>query len=276
MMGSKASFAATPRSTWRSSVTGCVPFPSSLCPTGRGCASSSALKVPRRYRRRHLARAAAVRPPDPDLARALIRWQHAAGPFWQYVCAVPFLGEVAEKPGPAYRAVGWRPVAKAIAALARDAPTAVFLDLAPARSLTAAPALIELGFFVVPLLQRWVAAPAVLRCEVLVRQLIACAPGFGRPREQHGVVFLLDGERAGKPPFGRKPVLRAPRGLDNRYAYSTHLFPPPSLLRHEGIARVVWMARSGVATDLRGYARQLADAGLFPQEVRAAAGREVG
>ena len=26
------------------------------------------------------------------LAEALVRWQHAAGPFWPYVCAAPFLG----------------------------------------------------------------------------------------------------------------------------------------------------------------------------------------
>ena len=25
------------------------------------------------------------------LAEALVRWQHAAGPFWPYVCAAPFL-----------------------------------------------------------------------------------------------------------------------------------------------------------------------------------------
>ena len=25
------------------------------------------------------------------LAQALVRWQHAAGPFWPYVCAAPFL-----------------------------------------------------------------------------------------------------------------------------------------------------------------------------------------
>ncbi len=195
---------------------------------------------------------------DPALARALARWQHAAGPFWPYVCAAPFLGQLARpargpgRPGPGL--VG------TIERLVVPDGTALFVDLPPGGTLPLAPRLNRLGLFVAPAFERWAVSPAVLRCERLLAALVAVGERVARPPAPRGLVVLLDGERAGPP--GLSPN---PRTFDNRYAYVTRPFPPPALLAQEGITQVCWLAVQGIAPDLESYAAQLAAVGLSPR-----------
>ena len=72
-------------------------------------------------------------------------------------------------------------------------------------------------------------------------------------------VALLDGDRFGRP--GRPPDHRR---FDNRYVYPSSSLPAATFLRRQGVAAACWIA-SGVAPDLRLYARHLADAGLEPR-----------
>jgi len=147
----------------------------------------------------------------------------------------------------------------ALLAIGGEVGLALFIDLPPTRTLPATTLLNHLGFIVVPLIERWVASPAVVRCETLARDLAAYGCAVVCPSRPRGVVFLLDGERAGS---GRPLGLRTAKRLDNRYRYSTHRFPPPSfLLRHE-IRAVRWLSERGMAPDLQPYVDRLLDAGL--------------
>ncbi|HEY3107130.1 MAG TPA: hypothetical protein VGL23_00145 [Chloroflexota bacterium] len=194
------------------------------------------------------------------LARALVAWQRAAGPYWLYVCAAPFIGPPligrGDRPAPASRAE--------VAACAADLDpgrSALFVDLAPEEALAEAPALRAAGWWVVPVIQRWCAPAALLPAQPLRSSLIdvgrrlPCQVGSIAP----GAVFLLDGARRG--PLGQLP----PQRFDNRYEYPTCRFPPPELLRARGIEVVAWLARGGTAPDLAEYAAALAAAGLAPQ-----------
>lgn len=232
---------------------------------------------------------------DPILARALVRWQHAAGPFWPYVCATPFLG-LTEGAALA-RAVraeatggtrGSLPVAAALAARLEAAagdveavrvagcpaggasadrsggpsspaapesgpaghsrrprevrpaarPVAVLADLPVEATLAAAPLLAARGWYVVPVVQRWIASPAVLPCRRLIARLVAGAGRVQRPRVPRGVVLLADGERTGRPGARSQPRGRV---FDNRYEYQICRFPSPAFLAGEGIERIRWI-----------------------------------
>lgn len=191
------------------------------------------------------------------LDRALARWQHAAGPYWPYVGATPFFGNVpaAWLSGAADR--GGRALAAAILALAPDEPTALFVDGPVTRSLLATAELNRGGFFVVPVVQRWVTTPAVLGCRLLVARLVAASAGCRPPRSPRGVVFLLDGERGGG--LDERADAAVPRrAFDNRYTYPACRFPPPSFLLAQGVTAVRWLSAGGVADDLREYADWLA------------------
>lgn len=197
-------------------------------------------------------------------AQALIRWQHVAGPFWPYVGAAPFLNglPLALEGATTKSARLARRLAESIAASCHDGDgAAIFIDLALHRTLPAAPALGRAGFWIVPVVQRWVAAAALLPCDLLVMQLITCVPRVSRA-PMRGVVFLLDGERAGHSSLGYS---RKARLFDNRYRYSINGFPQPVFLRKHGITRVRWLSPSGVAPDLQPYASVLAEADLVPE-----------
>lgn len=197
--------------------------------------------------------------PDPALARALVRWQRAAGPYWPYVCAAPFLGRVALSFKAPARTQPARALADRIDMLAIDARVAVFVDLAATVTLPATALFNQLGFVVVPIIQRWVAAPAVVRCERLLELLILCRARAIKPEKQRGVVFLLDGERAGRP---AARTMR-PRAFDNRYVYRVDRFPAPDFLQGAGTSRVAWLGpTTAIATDLQPYALKLLAAGL--------------
>jgi hypothetical protein len=146
---------------------------------------------------------------------------------------------------------------------AAGAPTAWLIDLPAAPLLAAAGDLAALGFWVAPLVQRWLVSAAVLPPEPLATALMAPPAGSRNPHAERprGVVILLDGERSGR----RQPLGQAyhARRFDNRYEYTPHVFPPPAVLEALGIRRVCWVAgRRGAAPDLAPYLRAAAAAGL--------------
>lgn len=188
-------------------------------------------------------------PKGVELSVALARWQHAAGAYWPYVCAVPFLGDTV--PGSAARAGQTRLgrwLVKTTTAIPVERHPAIFVDLPPVQILPATPELIGLGFVVVPVIQRWIARPAVIDGAALVRQLAYFATRVRRVPDERGVVFLLDGDRAG--PDAKAAASRA---FDNRYDYSRDRFPPASFLRARGIDSLYWTSLSEPAEDLRPY-----------------------
>ena len=202
------------------------------------------------------------------LARALVRWQHAAGPYWPYVCAVPLL-EPPGPPAPLPAPPASTRLARLASLLAQTGRPALFVDLPPERSLPSAPALTASGFLVVPVIQRWAAARAVIPSERLLALLAGLPEWLRRPSPSRGVVLLLDGARLG-PPAGR--VARVPRAFDNRYPLHTDRFPPASFLQHDHVERIYWLARDGIAPDLLPYLRSL-DAAGYEVEALPAPGR---
>ncbi|HVB96570.1 MAG TPA: hypothetical protein VNG11_02450 [Chloroflexota bacterium] len=244
------------------------------------------------------------------LARALILWQNAAGPYWPFVNAAPFVsGHVA---GPLLEGRPWVPrwLSEAVDSFpplrgtpggigvqegvqpgecrdeARPAPTgplagpftsaadpdcsssavcsafngeraAFFVDVSPTRVLPAAPWLNRRGFVVVPVIQRWSVAPAVLRSERLLAQLVGYATRVERPVGERGVIFILDGDRA-----GRSSVTASPRRFDNRYEYPPCRFPAPDFLVTQGIRDVCWLFIGSFADDLKPYREALARQGI--------------
>ena len=251
------------------------------------------------------------------LAQALVRWQHAAGPFWPYVCAAPFLGT---GEGATFALQAWsrhqrrsarrcaapsghhdlRP-SRAETALADrllDATGAVqdslelplsrarerglggegfssgpggegssvlLVDLPAEPVLAAAPRLVERGWHVVPVIQRWVASPAVLPCQRLVEHLVVGAWRARRPISPRGAVLIADGERMG--PAGY-PAAIAGRAFDNRYEYQVCRFPSTDFLRAHGVERIQWItsgarpAERPVSPDLAPYLEDLLRAGV--------------
>jgi hypothetical protein len=196
------------------------------------------------------------------MARAFVRWQHAAGPYWPYVCSAPFLGQ----PELPLRKRPPREVEPALLRVLEGAQlperVAVFVDLPVAGSLPAAAALRRRGFAVVPVIQRWAAPNAVLPCRRLLEDLVTAAPDAGRSHGGAGVIFLLDGDRGGSPEVAPR---FSPSLFDNRYSYPVCRFPPPTALERDGIIAVYWLSSEGIAADLLPYAEQLAGAGLAPR-----------
>lgn len=184
--------------------------------------------------------------PQGPALRALIRWQHAAGPFWPYVSATPFLSG-AGRHERTVEAAGGLP----------DLHTGLvlFLDLPLSQTLGLAPRLGREGFVVVPVIQRWCTDPAVIPSSELLSALVACARSLRRPREPQGAVFLLDGDRAGP----KRPRLTI---FDNRYRYNPNAFPPAEILKRQGITTVRLISRGEPAQDLWAYLDALARGGL--------------
>ena len=213
------------------------------------------------------------------LAEALARWQHAAGPFWPYVCAAPFLrtgdGELMARR--ASRTAAGRQSRRDPILAARlleaghggalgDGPTVLLVDLAAEPVLAAAPLLVERGWYVVPVVQRWIASPAVLPCRRLVERLIVGAGRARRPTSPRGAVLIADGERMG--PAGY-PATVPGRAFDNRYEYQICRFPSTDFLKAQGVEHVQWItsgarpAERPVRPDLAPYLEDLLRAGLI-------------
>ena len=204
-----------------------------------------------------------------EAARALARWQHAAGAYWPYVCAAPFLGRDIAAGFRQSAGQRSRRLVELLGALPRPAGAAVFVDLPPESTLPAVPELNRLGFIAVPVIQRWPAAGAVLPCEALVGLLLAARPERARPAG--GAVFLLDGDRAGQTVSTPAPARRtAAARFDNRYAYPICRFPPPAFLLRQGVQHVWWISASPAAEDLLPYREQLSAAGLAPELIELA------
>jgi hypothetical protein len=252
------------------------------------------------------------------LAEALVRWQHAAGPFWPYVCAAPFLGtgegetmarqawtrhqrfvcpgtapsshhdlhpsrghtELVGRLLNAARAVQDPPGLPLSIATGRDVGAAdesyeqrsggegssvLLVDLPAEPLLAAAPLLVEHGWYVVPIVQRWIASPAILPCRRLVERLVVGARRARRPTAPRGAVLIADGERMG--PVGR-PATVPGRAFDNRYEYQICRFPSTDFLKAQGVDRVHWIstgtraADRPVRPDLAPYLEDLLRAGL--------------
>ncbi|MCC7370635.1 MAG: hypothetical protein IT306_19600 [Chloroflexi bacterium] len=213
------------------------------------------------------------------LARALIRWQHAAGPFWPYVCAAPFLGT-----GESLQLAAGIP-----ARPARTVPRSqgddcrgdtfqvVLADVPAEPLLAAAPELTDAGWYVVPVIQRWIASPAVLPCRRLLELLLRGADGVRRPAQPRGAILVADGDRTGPPAY---PVLVPGRTFDNRYEYQICRLPSTRFLLEHGVQEVRWLTSERppvpgpngpepmtlglppVARDLQPYREMLLQAGI--------------
>jgi hypothetical protein len=159
-------------------------------------------------------------------------------------------------------------VIRGVLSRVRDDRAAIFVDVPLATSLPSTGELRKAGYWVVPIIQRWAAERAVLPCERLVADLMAYAPPTPWPADSRGVVFLLDGGRAGpRQVWGQTLTTHEEptRGrFDNRYSYPACRFPPPIFLQAMGVTRVDWISTSGIAPDLAWYAESLAEAGLRP------------
>jgi hypothetical protein len=210
------------------------------------------------------------------LAQALVRWQHAAGPFWPYVCAAPFLGtgesaQLARLVADEGRAEIGRPsrtsrrhqeVLDHVLVTAEQIPLVpmretglgggeqpdasrrdigfpvILADLPAELMLAVAPRLASEGWYVVPVIQRWIASPAVLPCRQLLALLLVGAWQIRRPRAARGAILMADGDRLG--PVGY-PLLAAGRTFDNRYEYQICRFPSTRFLVEQGVRRVHWI-----------------------------------
>jgi hypothetical protein len=234
------------------------------------------------------------------LAEALVRWQHAAGPFWPYVCAAPFLGTedgetlarqalekavvrrrprhhdalVAQLPlsRTRERGSGGEGVLQQLGCEVRPGPagaglpTVLLLDLPAEPLLAATPAFVERGWYVVPVVQRWIASPAVLPCRRLIERLTLGAWQARRPAAPRGAVLIADGERTGPPGY---PSEVRGRAFDNRYEYQICRFPSTDFLLAQGVRQVAWITSPGgpaerpVRPDLAPYLEELLGAGLM-------------
>jgi hypothetical protein len=198
-----------------------------------------------------------------QLAAALIKWQQAAGVYWPYVNATPFLGDPPS--APLERANQRRAQRRsnllrlALQAVDGESDVALFIDLPPAKTLPATARLNRSGLVVVPIIERWVAPVAVVPCDALVQDVVVFGNLAVHPSVTRGVVFLLDGDRAG--PRGQLGS-RSPQRLDNRYRYSIHRFPPPAFLLARRIGLVRWLSKDGIAPDLLPYVDRLRAHGL--------------
>jgi len=247
---------------------------------------------PSRTRKRLYGDVRSIHTAPPLQAQALRRWQRAAGPYWMYVCAAPFLRAIPvghrhhRRTPPAWDIVD-AAVRLADSSLSRSrlepprgplpnagggeergttcpatvaSRLAIFVDLAPTATLPLAGELNRRGYIVVPIIQRWMAAPAVLPCEELARQLLVSSADVQPVPGPRGVVFLLDGDRVGTDAAAALP----PGAFDNRYEYPVDRFPPVELLRAQGVVAVHWLSSIGIAPDLEPYAARLHSAGLLP------------
>jgi len=138
------------------------------------------------------------------------------------------------------------------------------VDLPAEPLLAAAPYLVERGWYVVPVVQRWIASPAVLPCRRLMERLMLGAWQARRPASPRGAVLIADGERMGPAGYPTVPG----RAFDNRYEYQICRFPSTTFLMAQGVERVQWItsgttaAERPVRRDLAPYLEDLLRTGL--------------
>ena len=71
-------------------------------------------------------------------------------------------------------------------------PSVLLVDLPAEPLLAAAPYLVERGWYVVPVVQRWIASPAVLPCRRLVERLVFGAWQVRRPTSPRGAALIAN------------------------------------------------------------------------------------
>ncbi len=120
----------------------------------------------------------------------------------------------------------------------------LLLDLPPEPVLRLAPLLVEHGWYVVPVIQRWLASPAILPCRALLRLLVEGSWRARRPASVRGVVLVADGERLGPKGY---PLVARGAAFDNRYEYQICRFPPPVFLQAHGVRQVRWLTSRTLA-----------------------------
>jgi hypothetical protein len=136
------------------------------------------------------------------------------------------------------------------------------VDLPAEPILALAPLLAERGWYPVPVVQRWIARPAVLPCRRLIERLLLGARSIRQPSSPRGAVLIADGERIG--PTGTVPG----RILENRYEYQICRFPSTAFLRDQGVGQVGWITDGTrpidrpVRPDLAPYLETLLQAGI--------------
>jgi hypothetical protein len=200
------------------------------------------------------------------LARALLRWQHAAGPFWPFVCVAPFLTELNPRPARRRGSTVGTELLDLLPLSERGGRFAALLDLPIERTLAVADELNAAGLTIVPVVQRWSAQPAVLDCRELLGLLLNQAPRQRRRKAPGGLLLLLDAERTGRAGPARS---RVPAGaFDNRYTYRSCRFPTAATLARAGYERLLWLSGGEIAADLVEYAASLKLAGFDLVEVR--------
>jgi hypothetical protein len=144
-------------------------------------------------------------------------------------------------------------------------PLVLLVDLPAEPILALAPLLVERGWYVVPIVQRWIASPAVLPCRRLIERLLLGAWRVRRPTTPRGAVLIADGERRGPEGY---PATVPGRAFDNRYEYQICRFPSTDFLRFQGVGRIKWItsgalpAERPVRPDLAPYLEDLLRAGV--------------
>jgi hypothetical protein len=138
----------------------------------------------------------------------------------------------------------------------------VLVELPPEPVLAVAPLLVERGWYVVPVIQRWTTSPAVLPCQRLLATLVRGAGLARRPDTPIGAVLVADGERAGPPGY---PTVVAARAFDNRYEYQICRFPSMDFLRAHDVRQARWItgrADGMVGPDVAPYLEEMLRAGI--------------
>ncbi len=167
--------------------------------------------------------------------RAYLAWTRAAGPFWQYVAAMPFLVHPSRHRAPLPLDAARTAIERSILPFFDSARgrVALLLDLPPDLGLATTLAFHEERWLVVPVMSRWPTERPALPVDSLLAQLIWLSAELRPPAEPRGIVFLLDAERQTLP----HPDA-VEHKFDNRYVYSTDDLPSARMLLEWGVEAV--------------------------------------
>lgn len=194
--------------------------------------------------------------------KAYLAWARAAGPFWQYVAAMPFYGPLRRRPIPGPLDAAEQAIRETILPFfaALSDRVALLVDLPLTLGLAATPAFHGAGWLVVPAIYRWPAGRAILPAEDALAQLVWHAARLRPPAQPRGAAFILDGGRLGAPKVAPLPLDRL---FDNRYAYPVDTLPQPAILRQWGATVVAVAAHEHhLPADVQYYAARLEQAGI--------------
>jgi hypothetical protein len=193
--------------------------------------------------------------------RPYLAWTRAAGPFWQYVSAMPFYRYSPRRPVRGPLAAGRRIAQESVLPLIAPGTgrSALYLDVPISLALATTLTFQDAGWLVVPAVYRWPAERPLLPVDAVSAQLTWLSVRLLRPpKDPRGVVFLLDAERSR--PSGS---IGGRRCFDNRYAYPADVFPPGNKLRSWGVETVVLAADyEDVPEDVSYVTQLLAKSGL--------------